>query len=491
VRRALAGIASIAIVAAALVATPGQAKSSGNGVLYAWTQLVPGATAFPGATVPLARAVLAGQGVACPSVTLVSEKGTSTVTMQARPSPLPGKGNYPITVCDAPLVAAGGKPVRGARIGELELPLPDPGSAARIVVIGDTGCRDNKNQKPCKDADVWPFEELAREIAKKREPTLVVHLGDFRYRQDEKPCDDAGCAEPAWDNWESWEKDFFAPAAKLLAAAPWVMVRGNHEDCNLAVDSHDGNGRGWFYLLDASSPALSSTPPTCSSDPAKPTYTPPYAVDVAVGGGSTLRLIPFDSADADDETASPCDPPVDPTNPVCVYRGYFATVGQLAAAHAGPSWLVSHRPIWALKKAKCGKAPEVINATLQLAAGNQLPGIELAVAGHYHLFESVSWAASAGRPALVVAGMGGVAISNGPRPVEKASLSSPVAGTTADVDWWAEHGYLLMRRDVASQAWKPRLYPARGHGHHDCTFAGSSFDCDFDAAPVCADDATP
>ena len=422
-RRAFARIVSLATVGAAFSAVPSAAKSSTNSVLYAWTQLVPGATAFPGATVPLARAVLAGQGATCPAVTLTTAQGPSTAQMQARPNPLPGKGNYPITVCEAPLVAASGKPVSSARIGDLELSLPDSSSAARIAVIGDTGCRDNKNQKPCKDADVWPFEDLASEIAKKREPTLVVHLGDYRYRQDDKPCKDAGCAEPEWDNWESWDKDFFAPAKKLLAAVPWVMVRGNHEDCNLAVDAHDGNGRGWFYLLDASSATLGSTPPTCSGDPAKPTYTPPYAVDVAVGGGSTLRLIAFDSADADDETASPCDPAVDPANPVCIYRGYFATVGQLAAAHAGPSWLVSHRPIWALKKAKCGKTPEVINATLQLAAGNQLPGIELAVAGHYHLFESVSWAPSVGRPALVVAGMGGVAISNGPRPIEKASLS--------------------------------------------------------------------
>ena len=487
-RRALASVASLVVLGCTVGAAPSESKSHASGLLRAWTQLVPGGTAFPGATVPLGRAVLAGQGTACPSVTLTGAQGESTVAMQPRASPLPGKGNYPIVVCEAPLLAPGGKPASLARVGDLELPLPDTTAAARIAVIGDTGCRDNKHQKPCKDEQVWPFEELAREIAKKREPTLVVHVGDYRYRQDDKPCDDAGCAEPTWDNWESWEKDFFEPAAKLLAAAPWVMVRGNHEDCTVTQASHDGNGRGWFYLLDGSSAMLGTAPPQCGSDPSKPTYTPPFAVDVAVGSGDTLRLIVFDSADADDENASPCDA-ADPTNPVCVYQGYFATVRQLAAAHQGPSWLVSHRPIWALKKAKCGKSPEVINATLQLAAGNHLPGIELAVAGHYHLFESLSWAAGASRPALVVTGMGGVAISNAPRPPERASLAGePVAGAPADVDWWAEHGYLLMRRDAAQHAWKPRLYPALGDGHHDCAFSDSTFDCGFKAAPACSGD---
>ncbi len=37
--------------------------------------------------------------------------------------------------------------------------------------------------------------------------------------------------------------DFFTPTAPLLAAAPWVMVRGNHEVCNRA-------GQGWYRYLD-------------------------------------------------------------------------------------------------------------------------------------------------------------------------------------------------------------------------------------------------
>ena len=48
---------------------------------------------------------------------------------------------------------------------------------------------------------------------------------------------------PVGYGWNVWELDFFAPSARLLAAAPWIMVRGNHEMCKRA-------GEGWFRFLD-------------------------------------------------------------------------------------------------------------------------------------------------------------------------------------------------------------------------------------------------
>jgi hypothetical protein len=43
--------------------------------------------------------------------------------------------------------------------------------------------------------------------------------------------------------WDTWKADFFDPAQALLKAAPWVMVRGNHETCTRA-------GQGWWRFLD-------------------------------------------------------------------------------------------------------------------------------------------------------------------------------------------------------------------------------------------------
>ena len=72
----------------------------------------------------------------------------------------------------------------------------------------------------------------------------MIHVGDYNYREDAVPGRQCGlCRQSLGYGWDAWNADFFAPAAPLLAAAPWVMVRGNHEDCVRA-------GEGWFRFLD-------------------------------------------------------------------------------------------------------------------------------------------------------------------------------------------------------------------------------------------------
>ena len=130
------------------------------------------------------------------------------------------------------------------------------------------------------------------------------------------PClaDRTGCAgSPYGDNWAVWQKDFFSPAAPLLAAAPWVLVRGNHELCNRG-------GHGWFRLLDPHPDAVECT-----------ATTPPYALHLY-----PLNLLVFDGADADDDTADP--------DKVALYRGQLQSLLAEAPAHA---WLLTHRPVWA------------------------------------------------------------------------------------------------------------------------------------------------
>ena len=76
-----------------------------------------------------------------------------------------------------------------------------------------------------------PFAALATAAAALK-PDLVIHLGDYLYRETPCPASFAGCAgSPYGDNWAAWNADFFVPGAPLLAAAPWIVIRGNHEDC--------------------------------------------------------------------------------------------------------------------------------------------------------------------------------------------------------------------------------------------------------------------
>ena len=166
----------------------------------------------------------------CPGARLDGKSVTMTVRAKADAS-------FPL-VC-ALSVPAGAKSLVVA--GQtMVLPVADP---TRILVLGDTGCRIKGTAlQACNDPKAWPFAGLAKAAAAQK-PDLVLHLGDYLYRESPCPANFAGCAgSPYGDNWASWDADFFTPAAPLLAAAPWIVIRGNHEDCYRA-------GPGFLRLL--------------------------------------------------------------------------------------------------------------------------------------------------------------------------------------------------------------------------------------------------
>ena len=126
------------------------------------------------------------------------------------------------------------------QIVPLALPAPEP---HRIIVFGDTGCRIKG--RPCRIA---PIRRNGRSRRSRPRPpssnrtsssmSAIICIARTPVRRDF-----AGCAgTPYGDNWPTWDADFFTPAKPLLAAAPWVFVRGNHEDCERA-------GLGWLRLL--------------------------------------------------------------------------------------------------------------------------------------------------------------------------------------------------------------------------------------------------
>src|ERR1700681_998698 len=229
-------------------------------ILSAWLQ-------YGADSAPHARAVVSD--AACPAVVADGR----TVRMTHRAAKIPG---FDDVVCDAAIDTK----ARRLRVGERELPAParDPQT---VVVLGDTGCRIGVvTAQSCDDPAAWPFPHIARSIAAVR-PDLVVHVGDYLYR--EKPCPLlAHCAgSPHGDDAAAWYADFLTPAAPLFAAAPLVLLRGNHEECAR-------NGTGWFRYLD---PAATSA---CAD------ATDPYEVDL---GG--LRIVAFDSSTAHDHGADP------------------------------------------------------------------------------------------------------------------------------------------------------------------------------------------
>ena len=178
----------------------------------------------------LGRAIVPLQQT-CPAMS----SGGVTVHMRMRPSPM--EAAFPIVVCEAEYDLR-----NSAIVGPVSFQ-PLPVSLSKVLVLGDSGCRIVYYQPPqeCADLRAWPLRKIAAKAASLH-PDLVIHLGDYHYR--ESACEDRTmCGEPIFgDNWVTWDREFFQDAAPLLNAAPWIMLRGNHEDCARA-------GTGWFFLL--------------------------------------------------------------------------------------------------------------------------------------------------------------------------------------------------------------------------------------------------
>lgn len=328
----------------------------------AWTQVGPDG-------VLIARALASA---ACPAITI---DGVET-TMAERAGPT---SEFPGIVCEAAIPPGTGS----AAVGGQAVPLLAD-DIAKIAVLGDTGCRvEGEWAQDCHDPNAWPFARVADQIAA-ADPDLIIHVGDFIYRESPCPAGNAGCAGDPWgDNAATWEADFFAPMAPALRAAPLLLVRGNHEDCGRA-------GNGWFRYLDPR-----PFPASCE------TFTEPYVAPV---GG--LRFLVSDTAAAADVTTTPE-----------LNQAFAAEVEKLDALAEPGDWLVTHKPIAGgiLKLGESGtpeseaKETVVFNATFEAIAGDgyAVPAdIDVVLSGHIHLSQAIVFD-DARRPTQIISGNSG------------------------------------------------------------------------------------
>ena len=86
--------------------------------------------------------------------------------------------DFPVLLC-AVTLPAGAKQL--SVLGpNMALPNPDP---QRIIVLGDTGCRIKGSAvQACNDPTKWEFPGIAAAAAKLK-PDLVIHVGDYLYRE--------------------------------------------------------------------------------------------------------------------------------------------------------------------------------------------------------------------------------------------------------------------------------------------------------------------
>ena len=397
----------ILVIGLAVVALPAQAQTQ------AWVQTV--------ATGGYEARAITSDAV-CP--TLKSDKGDMTMSVRA-----PANGAFPLT-CAAHIPVD----AHHASIGAAALPLPVM-TPNRIMVLGDTGCRIKGGAlQACNDPAAWPFPAVAAAAARLK-PDLVIHLGDYLYREEPCPPGNTGCAgSPSGDNWPSWQADFFAPAAPLLTAAPWVILRGNHEDCTRS-------GLGFLRLL---GPDAFDAGAPCNP------HLAPFTVSL---GGPTLAVI-------DDANASDTDVD-DKLVPI------YAAELQGLANDPAPVWFAAHRPIWAAISGPLN-IPIGGNATLIAAAGKSLmpPDVALMLSGHIHTFEAINY--DGAMPPQIVAGNGGDNLDVTPVNLRGAIFQGHSGVSVKDGLSVGGFGFLMLTRRDAD--WTIDLYDSVGRRKGQCVF---------------------
>ncbi len=400
----------------------------------------------------------------CPAVTVDGVSTAMAVRVPAGTVPVrtstatPVKPSaFPVTTCELTLPIGVG---RATVLGH-DLPLPKA-NPQKIVIIGDTGCRLKTGNpwQACSDTTQWPFQKIA-DAAAATHPDLVLHVGDYHYRENACPADQTGCQGSPWSyGFDAWEADLFRPAESLMQAAPWIVVRGNHEECLRA-------GQGWFRFLDTRPYAADHSCDLPANDNIA-NYNDPYAVPV----GADTQFIVFDTARAG---ATPLNPMNAADAPIFnTYQAELKQAGELAKNQNIFSIFTNHHPLLAYAPI-AGSAPapglqsllSVMSATYPTAYFP--PNIGLAMHGHVHDFQAVNF--STNHPPAFVAGMGGDnldAVFPDPFPFSV----SPAPGVVPDM-FAHDNVFGFMTMERTGSTWVYKGYRLDGSVMTSCTLSAA------------------
>lgn len=408
----------------------------------------------------------------CPAISLDGRDVAMTVrapaqTIAQRPTvsaPADSRAAaFPVLACEAAIPAG---TVRAA-VGGFALPLPRA-RLDRLVVIGDTGCRLKKSDsdyQACNSKHAYPFERIAALAAAWR-PDLVVHVGDYHYRENACPPGRAGCEGSPWGyGWDAWNADFFAPGRQLLAAAPWVMARGNHESCARG-------GQGYWRFLDPR-PLLPGRDCNDAAGDAVGDFSDPYAVPL----GDGAQLIVLDTSSTTYKGLAADDPRM------AKFADSYRKMAALARK-APYSMVAMHHPILAFGATR-DKAGAVSlfkgdkglqDAFGAIDAGLMPKGVKALLSGHVHLWEQVSFASD--HPTQLVSGFSGTAEDTVPLPAVLPPGAQPAPGAVVDQfsSWVGGFGFMTMERTGAEQ-WDVKVWDAAGVVRNTCTIRGSKSVC--------------
>jgi len=394
---------------------------------YAWIEYGPDG--------PIARVIVPGSGP-CPNI-IINNGTPQQMTLRA-PS---NSNDYNVTSCEVrPLP----QNTTSASINGQVLPVAKLGQTAKIAIIGDTGCREKvsggqPDLQDCSSQNTWPFATNAQSIVNWN-PDLVIHVGDYYYREAKQK---NGTWVKAGYNWSGWEADFFSPANPLLQNAPWIFTRGNHEECGRAAS-------GWFRFLDPKTYSWENQT-QCASNL---DFTPPYWFTV---GSMTFAVMDVSAADD--------------TNPNSTQSTMFQNQLQLIQQNVpSGSWLLLHMPFWVLIKNSPSGTPVLYDAWQ--AADPQPANISLVVSGHKHLLQTLDF--TDGKVPQLVNGNGGTEVTGAPAIPSSGSTSingRPVNNTYIRDNWG------FMAATPSTTGWTMQVMSEKGNLKATCAVTAGSFVC--------------
>ena len=404
----------------------------------------------------------------CPQIQFDGKKVRMDV--RAVPAILPGRTTdakpsvFPLLTCEKKIPVN----TRSVAVDRISLPLL-PSVVKRIVVIGDTGCRLKKSDgayQACNDGKLYPFAKIAAAAASWK-PDLVIHVGDLLYRESPCPADHPECKGSPWGyGWDAWQADFFEPGAVLLKAAPWALVRGNHESCSRA-------GQGWWRMIDTR-PLLAGRDCNDAANDDIGDYSDPYAIPL----GDDDQLIVMDTSN----TLERAIPPGDVRQ--IKYRDLYNKLERLSQ-QAAYNIVADHHPILGFF------AVQDKQGMVTLQPGNQgiqsvfgainpqfLPSrIDVLLSGHVHAWQQISFSSS--HPSQFVTGFSGTMEDSVALPVKLPLDATPAPGAVVEhlSSWAGGFGYMTMERK-GPQRWEARVWDANGKMRNTCMIDGSHSVCD-------------
>ncbi len=468
---ALTGV--LLLLTGTAIAAPVAIAGPESSAISAYALAAPRSTAASGL---VARAIIPA-GARCPRLVVTSADGVvGSRAMTVRPRPERTSPAFDsLTVCSAVMPVGAST----ATIAGRPIPATMPTRIDRLAMLADSGCRITASrQQNCADDEAWPLARISSAV-EREDPDAILFNGDFFYREaacpvaveswcESSPAPVAGM--PFTDSAYGWLADVFVPMAPMLSAAPLIVTRGNHEAC------HRG-GNGYFYFFDPREGTSSTCAPVLVNGQLTAAPTVPsesYAIDLAVSPGRTLRLAIVDSAGGNDSAVD---------SYAAVQRPAYQRASMLTAERAGrESWLLTHRPIYALittEFATPGKPFTPWGSADQAAAAwGLLDTYDLIFSSHVHVAQAIQLP---GLPGQLVLGNAGTALD--PATGYPLPTTGEVVGTDksypAPTSGWVDvrFGYVMATPQSSGGAWRLAMRDPSGSTFATCGLRNRSIFC--------------